>query len=856
VTRLLRLFALLLAVLSLGAAEPARVLRPFSQQAAEWGQQLSRLRAEIARPNLTLAEIDHVGRELDELRQQAGAVRDEERQKSDSTKGLLGALGPSPEAGAAPEPPDIAAKRNELNADFAATSGRVKQAELVVLQAEELQRGLAQVRADFFTAAVLARGPSPLSPAVWAEAVPELGQAVVRLGDATAARWRTAGESVAAGQRLRDLLLAGAALLFALVVGWRLRRTLIARFGRDPGLPAPELGRRVLAAAAGGTARGLISALAISAVSAVLIAGQPGSLFAALVQALSLATVSVILFITLAWAALAPAEPAWRILPVDNHAASAIYHRVVLAMAIAAVHIVFFDIADAIQASAALRAVLPALVDTALALVLLSLLPSRLWRDARVTLPSADQTLPESADAAHLSADAVPPGASTGLTTASVAAPETAPALGGRWWLIVRVLAGLVALSVPFWAIFGYTRLATYLNTVLIQSAAAIAFFLLLRLLASEALAALIGRTDAPDATDATPAPTPEQPRFRRWLALSDQSARYLEFWLLLAADVALIIGGLVVAALILGTRASDLMSGIAAAFAGFTIGKIRFAPIDIGLGILLFAVVLGITRLVQRFLDERVLKRTRVDAGVRNSLISGIGYVGFFLAAVTAISTAGVDLSNLAIVAGALSVGIGFGLQNIVNNFVSGLILLVERPIKVGDVVSVNNREGQVKRISVRATEIETAKRASIIIPNSEILSSAVTNMTHRDAVSRVEIILGVAYGSDTAKVRDTLLACTEGDYRILRHPAPQVLFRNFGDSALEFELRCFVGTLGDTLWVPSDLRFAIDKAFREKGIEMPFPQREVRIKDLDRLIDRLPAAEASPPPAKPAGS
>jgi small-conductance mechanosensitive channel len=837
-----RLIASLLAVLFLltspaGAAKPSR---PFSQLAAEWSQELGRLRGAIARPGLMLVEIDHINTEADALRQQAAQVREDEQKKADSIKGLLAALGPAPEAGAAPEPSDIAAKRSELNAEFATVSGRVKQADLAVLQAEELMRGAVQARQDFFTAQVLARGPSPLAPAVWSQALPELGRALRRLDAAGLERWRAVGtaEAIPAGQRLRDILIAVSGLALALAIGWPLRRVLIRRFGRDPGLPSPTLGRRVLAAAGGGIARGLISVLAISAVSAAVIAGDPKSLFAALVQALGLAAVAVILFTTLAWAALAPAQPAWRILPVDDNAARAIYRRVVVAMAIAAIHIVFFGIADDIQASAALRAALPALVDTALALTLISLLPSALWRDARTAGRSPDHELPESADAAHLSADAAPPAAaSLAAATESVAAP-TAPALGGRWWFVARALAGAVALSVPFWAMLGYARLATYLNTVLVRTAAAIAAFLLLRLLASEALAALLGRTDETAAEGVAPA---EQPRFRRWLALSDQAARYLEFWLLLAVDVLMIIGGIVVAALILGTRPADLWSGVVEVFAGFTIGKIRLSPVDISLGIVLFAVVLGITRLVQRFIDERVLKRTRADAGVRNSLLAGIGYVGFFLAAVIGISTAGVDLSNFAIIAGALSVGIGFGLQNIVNNFVSGLILLVERPIKVGDVVSVGGKDGQVKRISVRATEIETQRRASIIIPNSEILSSAVTNMTHRDATGRVEIALGVAYGSDVQKVRQTLLACAEADYRVLRHPTPHVLFRNFGDSALEFELRCFVGTLADTLYVPSDLRFAIDKAFREQGIDIPFPQRDVRIRDLDKLIDRL---------------
>jgi len=205
-------------------------------------------------------------------------------------------------------------------------------------------------------------------------------------------------------------------------------------------------------------------------------------------------------------------------------------------------------------------------------------------------------------------------------------------------------------------------------------------------------------------------------------------------------------------------------------------------------------------------------------------------------------------NLSNLAIIAGALSVGIGFGLQNIVNNFVSGLILLLERPVKVGDWVVVGQHEGFVTRISVRATEIETFRRASVIIPNSELLSGAVINWTHRDKYGRVDIKVGVAYGSDTGKVRDIMLACAREHGQVLSWPAAHVLFTEFGDSALQFELRVFIGDVEQRSFVASDLHFAIDDAFRKAGIEMPFPQREVSLRNVEALAEALAAGRAKP--------
>ena len=840
--RLILLLLLCCLAASAEAAQASRAPRPqpqpFQVQSDAWASELNAARTQIGWPNLRSEDLDRAGRAVEQVRQAAAQARDEEHGKAESVRALLATLGPKPEAGQPPETPDIAAKRKELEADLARYSGRVKQAELTLAQADEVARAITQARQTRFANRLFRRGPSPLSPAVWAEAVPEAAHDLARLAAAPLERWRVAGaEDVASRQR--DLVLALAALIAGIAIGWPVRRTLIGRFGRDPAIAQPEFGRRALAAAAGGIARGLIPALAIAALALTLWVGDPSSLFAAMVQALATAALSIILVTTLAWAALAPDAPAWRLLPVDADAARLIYRRIVLAICVSAVNILFFGVARKLGASSDLRALLPGIVDTVLAVVLLSLLPSRLWRPAPPPA-SADAQLPEPEDAAHLSPDAAP---------ARPAAPPAGPApqpavLGGRWWLLSRILAGAVAVSVPFWAAFGYVRFATYLNNALLSTAAAIGLLLMLRLLSGEALRRLVGEPvpeGVPESRSATP---PPPAALQRWLALDEQSARYVEFWLSLFVDLALIAIGLITMALILGVRTVDLAAALSDIFAGVTIGKIRLSPSDIGVGLILFVVALGVTRLIQRFLDERVLARTRVDSGVRNSLVAGIGYLGFFIAALIGISATGLDLSNLAIIAGALSLGIGFGLQNIVNNFVSGLILLVERPIKVGDAVSVNGRDGVVRRISVRATEIETAQRASIIIPNSELLSSAVTNMTHRDTLGRVDIVIGVAYGSDTEKVRKMLLDCAQADYRVLRHPAPQVLFRDFADSALKFELRCFVGAPADGLWVPSDLRFAIDKACREQGIEMPFPQREIRIRDVQSLAAALPGA------------
>ena len=243
---------------------------------------------------------------------------------------------------------------------------------------------------------------------------------------------------------------------------------------------------------------------------------------------------------------------------------------------------------------------------------------------------------------------------------------------------------------------------------------------------------------------------------------------------------------------------------------------------------------MLLLTRVFANVLDERLLPKTKLDAGVRNAIKASVGYAGLGLAVLIGVSAAGLDLSNIAIVAGALSVGIGFGLQSIVNNFVSGLILIFERPIKQGDWVVVGNEEGYVKKIKVRATELETFDRASVIIPNSDLISCTLKNWTHKSKVGRVEVSIGTSYDADEERVRELLISIALEHPAVFPRPKPYVLFIDFGASSLDFELRAYLRDVEDRLSVASDLRFSIIKAFRKEGIDIPFPQQDIYIKEI----------------------
>ncbi len=281
----------------------------------------------------------------------------------------------------------------------------------------------------------------------------------------------------------------------------------------------------------------------------------------------------------------------------------------------------------------------------------------------------------------------------------------------------------------------------------------------------------------------------------------------------------------------------------------GFSLGSLHVNPSRILLAFLILALLLPISRWLRTRMEKHWLRRTYMERGAREAMVTISGYLVVGVAVVLALAVAGMDFGNLAIIAGALSVGIGFGLQNIVNNFVSGLILLFERPVKTGDWVVVGETEGYVKRISIRSTQIQTFDRADVIVPNSELISHQVTNWMLRDPYGRVVVPVGVAYGSDTKKVKEVLLEVARAHPEVLTGgplPDPYVLFRRFGNSALEFELRGYVQNVDNRLTVTSDLNFAIDHAFRAHGIEIPFSKRDIYIKSWPASESGEPAAPA----------
>jgi len=268
-----------------------------------------------------------------------------------------------------------------------------------------------------------------------------------------------------------------------------------------------------------------------------------------------------------------------------------------------------------------------------------------------------------------------------------------------------------------------------------------------------------------------------------------------------------------------------------------FTIKNIAITPFLI-LEMTAFVVVSWIvSKQLQKILKSKLLSRTHLDEGTQFTILRLIHYLIMAIVIYQVINMIGLDLKGLALIAGVLSLGIGFGLQNIASNFASGLIMMFERPVRVGDLISVGDMEGVIKDIKIRSTTISTPDNISVIVPNSVFVSGQVINWTLGDPKIRIHIPVGVAYGSDIQLVTKLLMEIAREHPDVLDNPQPEVWFNEFGDSSLNFELLVWISSPTIRRRVISDINYAIEAAFREHGVEIPFPQQDVYVRSLPPL-------------------
>ncbi|MCI5053171.1 MAG: mechanosensitive ion channel [Simkaniaceae bacterium] len=316
-------------------------------------------------------------------------------------------------------------------------------------------------------------------------------------------------------------------------------------------------------------------------------------------------------------------------------------------------------------------------------------------------------------------------------------------------------------------------------------------------------------------------------------ITLSEKGEQFLEYWSKAFFAVVIFFISLTTLLIIWGVSSYTLREWTNKILFGFQVGSHHFSLLNLLLAIITFVALFSGTKFLQRFLDSRVFKYTSLDRSLTHALKLTAGYLGLAITVLVSVRVLGFELASVGYILGGLSVGVGLGLQPIVTNFVSGLIMLIERPVRIGDIIDVGAEGGIVTRISVRATEIRTWERATLLVPNSQFVNSEVKNWTRENPVKRYEILVGVAYGTDPELVRDTLLDIVAEFPNVAKDPKPYCLFNNFGDSSLEFSLRLYVKDYNvGGITTASKVRYEIDRIFKEKGIEIAFPQCDIHIK------------------------
>ncbi len=799
-------FVWLLAALLLLPPLPALATQSsLEERSEEWRNRLEAAQQAIAH-DFRERNPGEVLNELRALQQEAQAARRTAQGSLDEVRRTLDRLGPPPTEDAPAEAEPLRELRRQLEASAANHSAWVRIADATVAQSSDLQEQVAAWEQRRLRGELTERLPPPVLPAVWRKAGEDWVVFSQRLLDAPRAWWQ---EHQEAGDARNALSLVLVVTVAGLLLGWPLRRLILSRFGRDPADPSPSYARRIIAAVADGIANAVIPVAIIGFGVLVLeLLGLLTGLIAVLVYVVTLVMAVYLVLFGLSRAALSPNYVAWRIVPVDPGRALMLLNaiRITTLLMLLGAAVLYLMLYTGSRTEA-LESVFLFTITVAVGVTAGWVLSPRYW------IESVEQSQ---------QAGPVDQAGETGAPNHNGTAAADIPEADRRKPLldVLRSLLRLVVIAAPFAAMMGYSRLAYFAQSRLLATAAIIGVALLVRLAAREFiqhvyLSQSLRRT--PGRTDTTAPP---------------RGTQGMIFWTELVADLIIFIPLVYALLLLYGVPPTTLAMWTRSLFSGIEIGGFTLAPGNLVIAVLVLVAGLVVTNLFRRWLTDRVLPNTRLEFGARNSVAAGTTYLGVGLSLLVAMAALGLDFTNLALVVGALSLGIGFGLRNVVENFVAGLLLLIERPIKVGDWIIVGEHEGTVRHISVRSTEIETFDRASVIVPNADLISSSVTNWTHKNRMARERIAVGVAYGSDTEEVARVLLRCADQHPKVLRYPPPVVLFVRFGDSSLDFELRCFIGDTDDFMSVRSELHFAIERALREAKIEIPFPQRDVHLR------------------------
>jgi small-conductance mechanosensitive channel len=711
------------------------------------------------------------------------------------------------------ESPDVAAQRAQLVKSVSTLDSQIKLARLVAVESEQVAATALANRRSQFSARLEERIPAVLGPGFWDELTDDLPgdwRRLQRLGEG----WWSSVAVVSPGAWLA--LAAGVALLLVLWVV--LQRSLVHL--STTRVPSGRLRRSLYAVgvlAVGTVMPGLIA-------NAVLLAVHSGGGLSEPMAKLADSLEAIVWFgafvSALGAALLMPAKPSWRLPPISN-ATAARLKWFPLGFAVAIVlNWVSSRLSLMIDASVATTWAVKGLGALTYVLVFgAALVQLKRSERERQGLAEADHGRGQDASASEVAIPLWLPTVRTilwvALAVATLALLSGYMALGS--FVISQVVWGLIVLS------------AAYLLTVLVDD-----LFMTLLAPTTQPLSPLEKQASAEDKAAAA-----ATPRTREQAAV-------------LLSGMSRILVGLVALILLLapyGEGPQELFHRAGVINDGLSIGEVSVKPSALFQAVLVLVVGLFSVRLFKDWLGQRYMPTTRMDPGMRLSVTTLLGYVGAVVVIAVALSAVGLGLERVAWVASALSVGIGFGLQAVVQNFVSGLILLAERPVKVGDWVSLSGVEGDIRRINVRATEIQMGDRSTVIVPNSEFITKIVRNVTYTDPLGMVQIKLPMPLGTDTRKARDVLLEAFQSHPGVLETPAPNVQLDGIDGGNLVFNASGFVNSPRAAYGVRSDLLFDVLERLRDAGLALGKPPTMLLSPAVPEVAPPGPGPGAVPP-------
>lgn len=765
---------------------------------------LKTLRAAVNAPEAAIESLVNQRNNLVKLRTSIVDARGKLSTPINDAAAQLAELGPAPKKDQS-EVASIAEKRKSLATRLDHLRAAQKQFDLLDVEAGQLSALTSKLQREAFAKRVFVSRKSVLNPQLWIAFTPTITDFYLRSASIFKA-WVKSDSKSALMSGTSSLITIIAIFIIAIMGIFGIWQ----KMSNPPAvLRATNNLRRIWRAAGGVFLVAVLNLLVVVACMSVLHVSQLSDLRIERVVNLACQVLfAVSILITIMRAVVSPVKDEWRLADLDHNSAKRIYQSGVLSILVFGVGWVFSGIASItflpIEFTVGSRALV--------AMVLIALVAVQL------------STARQSARLVHDEQE------------------DPARKFYFKWTSRLFLLIWLLLIVCLVSLVLGYVALAHFIITKFIVTAGLVVGLYLIHHLVD----ALVDTSTQPWSRIGK--------LVRNQVGLGDATINRIGLLFSTITDVTVVITGF---SLILGLWAItwiDLSALVTQAFYGFKVGDISIEPDKILLGVFILIMGIIVVRFFDFWIERRILSRSHIDAGVQNSIATGAKYTGIILTAGFALSAAGLDFSKLAIVAGALSVGIGFGLQSVVSNFVSGLILLAERPIRIGDWIEVGSGEGTVKKINVRSTEIETFDRCKVIIPNSSFISDPVKNWSHGSSVGRIKINVGVGYASDPDQVRDILLKCANAHAEVVPSPAPRVVFMDFGASSLDFQLRVFLNDIGDCTIVASDLRFAIFNAFAEAGIEIPFPQRDINIRDVDTIAEAFQPSVAATKKPKPA--